>query len=154
KDLAGAGLVVRDESLRLHGCHAVGEEGAGLHLDRALRDLVTNRRALRLQLRPAPGGVEKTLDGTATAGERLDAAALEVQRDSHVVPAAVLFADELVRRDADVLEEDLVEAVAVGEVDQGPYRDARALHVEDEHGDALVLGRRRIGAGGKPAPVG
>ena len=45
--------------------------------------------------------------------DAVDAGALEVERGGGDVPAAVQLADEVVAGDADVLEEDLVERVAV-----------------------------------------
>ena len=67
---------------------------------------------------------------------------------------AVGFADDVGLRDADILEEDLVEAVALGHVDQRSHGNAGRVHAHHEHRDALVLGRVRVGASGEPAPVG
>src|SRR6266550_2996066 len=55
---------------------------------------------------------------------------------------------------ADVVEEDLVELGLAGDLPEGLHRDARELHVEEEIGDALVLGHVRVGAGEQHHVVG
>ena len=59
-----------------------------------------------------------------------------------VQPAADL-ADHVVGGDADVVEEHLVEVGVAGHLAERADVDARRSHVDDEVGDALVLGRRR-----------
>ena len=49
-----------------------------------------------------------------------------------------------------VVEEDLVEHLLAGHVPDGPGLDARGLHVDDEGGDALVLGAAFDGGGVGP----
>ena len=47
----------------------------------------------------------------------------------------------------DVSEEHLVEFGFAGDLVQGPHVDARSVHVDQEGGDALVLGHVGIGPG-------
>src|SRR2546430_2324089 len=68
--------------------------------------------------------------------------------------SAVRVTDNVAERDADVLEEDLVEAVLVGHVEQRAHRDAGRAKVEQQVGDAAMLGRVRVGAHEDVAPVG
>ena len=49
----------------------------------------------------------------------------------------------LADRHAHAVEEDLVEVGVARHLAQRPHRDARRVHVDDEHGDALALGARR-----------
>src|SRR6185436_16750361 len=86
-----------------------------------------------------------TLDVLARGDAAADAGAFEVERRGADVPAAVLIADAVLRRHADVVEEDLVEAQTAAHVDQRLYRDAGRVEVEQEEADAAVL--RRIGLG-------
>ena len=62
--------------------------------------------------------------------------------------------DEPVGRDEHVGEEHLVELGLVGDLAQRSHLDTRRVHVDDERGDALALGRVGIGAREAPAPVG
>jgi hypothetical protein len=61
----------------------------------------------------------------------------------HSIPRSWVLARHL-----DVLEEDLVEvrAILVHQLRQWTHADSGALHVDDEHADAPVLGGLRIGA--------
>ena len=56
--------------------------------------------------------------------------------------------------DADLGEEDLVERGAAGHLAQGPDLDSRGAHVDDEAGEALVLGGVGIGPADDLADVG
>ena len=73
-------------------------------------------------------------------------------------PALALAAQAAVDRDHGVAEVDLVEHLLAGHVPDGPDLDARGLHVDDEGGDALVLGPaldgRGVGAEQEEAPLG
>ena len=73
-----------------------------------------------------------------------DATPFEVQRDRHVVPAAIELADEPLFRDTDILEEHLIELVPARHVDQRPHGHARGAHIEQEEGDAFVFWRGRF----------
>ena len=79
---------------------------------------------------------------------------LVAERDLGQVPPAVLGPDEVVGRDADVGEEDLVERVLARHVDEGADLDPRRIHRADEVADALVLRGRRVGASEQDAPAG
>ena len=83
-----------------------------------------------------------------------DVGALEVEGGGGDVPAAVQFAEEAVAGDADVVEVDLVEALAVVHLADGLDGDARRLHGEEEVGDAAVLGGVGVGAGEEVDVVG
>src|SRR5579864_8476338 len=61
-------------------------------------------------------------------------------------PAAILVADDIVERHLHVLEEDFVDFVVFIQRDDGTYRDARRLHVDQQERDALLLLRAAIGA--------
>ena len=50
-------------------------------------------------------------------------------------------------------EENLVEAAPTGDLAQRTHLDARLCHVDDEHGQALVLGQRGVGSGDDDAVV-
>ena len=71
-------------------------------------------------------------------------------------PAVVELADEILPRDDDIGEEDLVEVRirGLGQFGDGPVLDARRAHVDHQHADALVLRRVRVGAHETEAPVG
>ena len=73
-------------------------------------------------------------------------------------PALALAAQPVVDRDVDVGEVDLVEHLVAGHVADGAALDARGLEVDDEGGDALVLGPAldggRVGAEQEQAPLG
>ena len=70
-------------------------------------------------------------------------------------PAGVHLADQVVGRDAHVGEEDLGELVGdAGDLPQRTHLDARLVHVDDQVGDALVLGRVAVGAHQHDAQVG
>src|SRR6185436_4470536 len=96
---------------------------------------------------------QQTLDVFARRDAAADAGALEVQRRRADVPAAVLLADAVPGRHADVVEEDLVEAQAAAHVDQRLYGDAGRAEVEQEEADAAVLRRLRLGPGQHEHPV-
>ena len=153
EELARACFVVRHLSLGLHRGDAIGEERAHVHLDHAVGELVADTLTVAPEVPVLLRDAGQPFDVAAADGVRPDAAALEVEGDGEVVPAAVLLAHALLDGYADILEEHLVEAVLVAHVDQRPHRDPRRLHIEHEQGDALVLGRVGIGAGGEPAPV-
>ena len=70
------------------------------------------------------------------------------------LPARVEWSEQGVGGHADVVEENLGEVGGTVERDQRTGLDARQPHVDDEAGDALVLGRLRIGAHVQLAPVG
>ncbi len=71
---------------------------------------------------------------------------LVAERHLRQAPAVVLLADDLVRRDADAVEEHLVEHRGAVHLPDRPHGDARCAHVDDEVRDAPVLLGRCIGA--------
>ncbi|MEZ4480508.1 MAG: hypothetical protein R3B97_05040 [Dehalococcoidia bacterium] len=83
-----------------------------------------------------------------------DAAALKVERRGGEIPATVFLAKQLGFRNADVLEIDLVEFVAIEHVDERTHGDARCLHVEQKVTDAAVLGRIGVRTGDEDAHIG
>jgi hypothetical protein len=84
--------------------------------------------------------------GKAGRNAGADRHALVHQRGQRHVPAVIDRAEPLRVRDHDIGKVDLVEVgLAAGLLDR-PHLDARALHVQEEHGEALVLGDVRIGA--------
>jgi len=62
--------------------------------------------------------------------------------------------NEVGARDADVLEEYLVELGVARHLDERTHRDPGAPHVDQQVGDAEVLPRRGVGAAQQDAPVG
>ena len=80
--------------------------------------------------------------------------ALVHQRGEPDRPAVVDAAQHLRLVHAHVVEEDLVELGVAGDLLERLHRDAGRVHVEQEVGDALVLGRVGIGAGQQHHPVG
>ncbi len=84
-----------------------------------------------------------------------DAGAFVAEQELRHVPAAVLLVDAVLHRHAHVVEEHLVQVMAVVDRDDRPHRDARRLHVHQQERDALLpLRRVRIGADQHEAPVG
>src|SRR6266700_3767021 len=81
--------------------------------------------------------------GDADAG---NAGALVAEQELGVIPALVLLAHQVLDRHLDVVEEDLVDLMAAVDGLDRPHRDALALHVDQDEGDAGLLLRRRIGA--------
>ena len=73
-----------------------------------------------------------------------------VERDA---PAVADRAEPLRVRDAHVGEVHLVELGVAGELAQRAHLDAGRLHVDEEVGEAPVLGRLGIGAGEQQAPA-
>ena len=69
-------------------------------------------------------------------------------------PAVVDLADAVRVGDARAVEEDLVELDLAGDLAQRSHLDAGLVHVEQEVGDALVLGRVGIGARQQDREVG
>ena len=75
-------------------------------------------------------------------------------RNFAVVPAPVLLADELVGRDPDVVEEDLVDLVAAVDEADRPDGDAGRLHVDQHERDAELLLGLGVGPDQAEDPVG
>lgn len=77
--------------------------------------------------------------------------ALVGERGLGETPSVVLDTDEQVGRQTDVVEEDLVERMCSGHVDDGSERDARQVHRTDEVADPSMLRSRRIRPGDQDA---
>ena len=80
-------------------------------------------------------------------------AALVGQRRVRHTPALVLGADEVLDRDLDPVEEDLVELALAGDLAQRTDVDALRRHRDREHRDPAVVGRVRVGAHQRDRPV-
>ena len=93
------------------------------------------------------------VDAAAAAAAGADRRPLVHQRREGDRPAVVDVAEAVVIGHAHVVEEDLVEARAAGHLPQRTHLDAGRLHVDDEAGEALVLGQVGIGAGDDLADV-
>jgi hypothetical protein len=75
-----------------------------------------------------------------------DHVALVLERRARHLPALPALADDPVRGRARTVEEHLVEQRAAGHLAQRADRDAGLVHVEQQVGDARVLGRVGLGA--------
>ena len=97
--------------------------------------------------------------GPHVGGDALDDAG-RAERDPLVVelvgdevPALILAPDQRGGRHAHVLVERVVDVVVAQQLHRHDA-DARGVHGDQEHRDALVLGHVRVGAGGEPDVVG
>ena len=88
-----------------------------------------------LRLRPA----DQVRHRAPRPADRGDVRALVVQHRHRHPPAVVLPAQQVPRGHAHVLEEHLVEVVAVGDVRHRLHRHPRRVHVQDEGADAAML---------------
>ena len=128
----------------------LGVEAA--HLD-ADHGVLEERAAVALErLR----GLDQAVEGGLVAGHAAQrvAAALVAEGRLGDLPALTEPADQVFRLDGGVGHEDLVELRAAGDLLEGPDLDAGLAHVEEEAGDALVLGHLRVRAGQEDAEVG
>src|SRR5690606_21848919 len=99
-------------------------------------------------------GVQLVAEGELLAEGRH--APLEREGAHGDLPALALAADDVGRRRAGAVEEDLVELAVPGDLDDGPHLDPRLAHGHEQVGDAGVAagGVARPGAGEDEAPVG
>src|SRR5207249_2898211 len=86
--------------------------------------------------------------------DHVEDAALVLERRDGDLPAAMQLAEEVLARHADGLEEDLVELRLARHLAERADRDARALHVEEQAGDALAAAGLGVGPAEEHAPVG
>src|SRR5438093_590021 len=86
-------------------------------------------------------------------GQRGDTAFIRQRRHGDT-PALVQRPDQVLLRDAHVIEEGLVELRVPGDLLQGSDGNAGAVHVHQEEGDAAMLGRVGISAYQQDTPVG
>ena len=111
---------------------------------------ISGRPFLRFARRDALQPLQFAL-GAADAG---DVGALMSQQKLGVGPALVFLADAIFDRHLHVLEPDLVDLVAAVQQRDGPHRDARALHVDQQKADARLLLGRGVGAHQAEDPIG
>src|SRR6185312_10277918 len=81
-------------------------------------------------------------------------AALEFEQIFAVGPALALFADTVGDWHAHVVEEHLVDLVIAADGQDRPRRDAGALHVDQDEGDAVLLPLALVGADQREHHVG
>ena len=99
-----------------------------------------------------PGDVGQAHAAAAAAGA--DRRPLVHQRRERHGPALVDVAEAVVVGHPHLVEEHLVEGGAAGHLAQRPHLDAGRVHVDDEAGEALVLGQVGVGAADDLADVG
>ena len=91
--------------------------------------------------------------GEARAHARADGQALVHQGGQRHFPALANAAEALGVGQTDIVEIDLVKArLTIGLLDRHDAH-ARRVHAQEEHGQALVLGHVRVGAGDQDAPL-
>jgi hypothetical protein len=132
-------------------------DGAGdIDLDRHLGELLPDEGILRQRLAIALrllGIVDEVFQDALGVHRALDASAFERQRRGGHVPAAILLTQEAGPWHPDIVEEDLVEVMPTGHVDQRLDGDPGALHIDEEVGNAFVLRHRGISAGQHKDPL-
>src|SRR5215203_4923337 len=125
--------------------HELRDGCVHVHAGGEVADAVAHRAVVE------PAGGLRQLKQIVQLTEHLDA----VRRDARALvrqaavgypPAVVHLADDVLRGDADVVEEDLVEVGGPGDLPQRTQIDARRAHVEGERGDSTVLGSLGVGA--------
>src|SRR5919204_93330 len=139
RDLGQAGLGARDLSALERGERAVAREPDREQLDADLAEALSHvgvragGLVARDRLREAPLAVAEALRAEP------DRQALEHERRERRAPAAVDRAADRVGVQAHVVEEHLVELRLAGDLAQAANGDARRVHRDDEHRQALVL---------------
>src|SRR5436309_8240939 len=134
---------------------AAVHEAHDLDVDPASGDLLANDRIAGASVRARqPHQVldRDPLQHLLLEGETR--AALVGERGHGELPAVVHLADHVRARHAHGVEEDLADLGRAGQLAERADRDARALHIENEVGEAAVLGQRRVGAGEQDRPPG
>jgi len=96
----------------------------------------------------------RLFDRALEAGGVGQAAALEAEGRHRRLPAVAGSADQVAVGDDGVVEEDLAELAATGQLADPAHLDARLLQVDDEVADALVGRSLGVGAGEQEAAVG
>src|SRR5579872_5868 len=129
----------------------------GCGFARELRDLlahvgvVPRRRAI---VPHALREVAQFLDCAEHVAPAADARPLEHQGGDRDLPSLILLADEVLLRHLHIFEENLVKIRVAGDLYQRPHRHTRAMHIDEDVTDALVLRGRWIGAREQDAHVG
>ena len=95
----------------------------------------------------AEGEAQEVLDPGAERRAAAHGHPLVLEGGASGPPAVVHGADHRVVGYEHAVEEDLVEHLVAGQLAQGPNVEAVGVHVDDEAGDAVVLGPIRVGAG-------
>ena len=90
---------------------------------------------------------------TNLATETILGAAFISKRRHRDPPALIEAADDIFDRDLDIVEEGLVELVLARDLPQGPDRDARTAHVDEEETQPLMLRKVAVGADKCEAPL-
>ena len=143
--------------LRTVACPPVGE-AQRLGLTPEVDHPVTGHRQRRSVERPLAlvPDANQVADGARTlAGHTAPQGDAFVHERGHrSTPAAADLAEDMVVRDADVVEEDLVELGLACDLVERPDLDPLGLHVQQEVGHALVLGLLRVGSGDQHPPPG
>ena len=85
------------------------------------------------------GEIRNGLERVAQFGRRDAGAALELEQIFAVGPALAFLADAVGDGHAHVVEEHLVDFVVAADGQDRPCRDARALHVDQDEADAVLL---------------
>src|SRR6516165_2258793 len=94
------------------------------------------------------------LDVSCRPADAGHAGALVTEQEFGVSPTLVLFADEVLDRNADVFEEDIVDLMRTVNGDDWTHSDARRFHIDQEKRDAGLRLGRSIGADQAKDPVG
>src|SRR3990172_578085 len=149
---------------RVRALEDPGETAVAVELETALgdlksRDLLAEHGVLGYWLAVLHGALrqrDQALESDAkadVADHGQDIPLVGERRDGHA-PPLVDLADDVGCWHADALEEDLVELGLARDLLERPDADARRLHIDEDEGDALVLGRAGVRADEVEAPVG
>src|SRR5579883_1258253 len=87
-------------------------------------------------------------------GALADPHALEHQRSDRHLPSLVLLADKVFLRHSYVLEKDFIKASCSGHLNQRSHGDARAVHVNQQVAQTLMLWGMGVGANKQDTHVG
>ena len=136
------------------GARALGRQPLRLRPQPQLSQPVAQHR--RLQVRARRPQRDRLRDGAraAAAAAPAERRALVHQRGHRDAPAVADVSEPVLVRDAGVGEVDLVELGLPGQLAQRSGLDAWAVHVDDEVGQALVLGHVRVAACEQQSPAG
>src|SRR5439155_13931129 len=100
------------------------------------------------------GKARNRLQRVAQFGGGNGGAAFELEQVFAVGPALAFLADAVGDGHADIVEEHLVDLVIAADGQDRPRRDARALHVDQDEGDAVLLPLGLVGADQREHAIG
>ena len=100
-----------------------------------------------------PREIEQLVDRAFHRMPRAAGDPLVHQRRNRHLPSRVHLADQVFLRHAHVVVKDFVESGVAGDLNERTHRDPGAVHVDQQVRNALVLGRRGIGAHQQHLPV-